>query len=88
MYVAFRLKGSDEELDDYITKKLNYYDYDVNDFDNNIPFNNSKDANFLKVVNKALTILYKLFMFENIELDMNYTYFKVLYVNYFVKSTI
>lgn len=91
MYIIFRLTSEDDELDTYFTEKLSYYDYGEDDLDKEVPFNNSTNIKFLRVVDKALNILFNGFIFRKLtlkHLGLDDTDLDLFYAEYFVTAII
>lgn len=60
VYMSYRLNNKqDNYIFDVFNDKLNYYGYTELELDNQIGFNDCKNANFIIITSLALTILYK-----------------------------
>lgn len=69
VYFVFRLKKQSLDLNIYIRNKLDYYGYTIDDFNTNVPYNNSTNPHFLKMVNLALDVLYNSSALEIVSLE-------------------
>lgn len=69
VYFVFRLKKQSLDLNIYIRNKLDYYGYTIDDFNTNVPYNNSTNPHFLKMVNLALDVLYNSSSLEIVSLE-------------------
>lgn len=69
LYLVYRLKYKDRiDFNLYFRGKLDYYGYNEEDFLNKVPFNNSTNPNFLKIVNLALEVLYNFATYDMLNL--------------------
>lgn len=91
MYIVFRTVGYSESLNDYLIEKLSYYGYEREDFDENRPFNDITNPNYVKLVNLALDIIYKKSIFKIVDLteyDLTLKKLEMIYNRYYVYGSI